>query len=406
MLGTVLSMALQTLSFLWLGRLYPAEVMGVYEYFSTGYSILLIVATGRYELAIMLPKEENDGFLLVLLSAGLSLLFSLGMGVVFCIAAWLGAKLDWAAYLPLCLAVLGVYYSCNYWLNRRKDYWKLAVNRVLQGLLMFGFNLLFAYFLPDKRYGMIFGYILSQALVMAVLVFYLVRDYRRLDLRISFLRIKELAREYLNFPKMSCLSGVVNNLAVRLPTILLGVFAGEAVVGQYGMMNKILGAPITAISEAIRDVFRQKASREYAHRGECEATYRSTFRTLALVAVLPFLLIMLGGKPVLELVYGRKWEMAGTFILLMSPFYYVKFVVSPLTFMTYIAGKQGFDMKWQIAFCAASASAFGLGYLLTGESYGMMLCFGLAQTLLYGVSFAYTHRLSKGDPVGQERRKE
>ena len=51
------------------------------------------------------------------------------MGVVFCIAAWLGAKLDWAAYLPLCLAVLGVYYSCNYWLNRRKDYWKLAVNR-------------------------------------------------------------------------------------------------------------------------------------------------------------------------------------------------------------------------------------------------------------------------------------
>ncbi len=90
-------MALQTLSFLWLGRLYPAEVMGVYEYFSTGYSILLIVATGRYELAIMLPKEENDGFLLVLLSAGLSLLFSLGMGVVFCIAAWLGAKLDWAA---------------------------------------------------------------------------------------------------------------------------------------------------------------------------------------------------------------------------------------------------------------------------------------------------------------------
>lgn len=394
MAGTVFSMVLQTVSVAWLGKFYDASMWGIYEYFCTAYSILLIVATGRYELAIMLPKEDSDGFLTALLSAGLSICFGLVFGIVMLIIWAVTGVISWVFFLPPTLAILGIYYSCNYWLNRKKKYIRLAVNRVTQGILFVVFNLGYAFILPDKRFGLILGYITAQAIVTLMLMVTMLFDYKRYHIKFSLNRIIELAKEYVNFPKISCLSGVVNNIAVRIPVFLLGFFAGDAVVGQYSMMSRVLGAPITVISEAIRDVFRQKASKEYAVNGECERTFKTTFKTLSLSAIVPFLLIMAGALPVLRALFGNIWDMAGWFIILMAPFYYVKFVISPLTFMTYIASKQGYDMRWQILLCACSAAAFSLGYFIGGGPYLMLLFYGIAQTVLYIVSYFYTKRLS------------
>lgn len=398
MVGTVISMLLQTVSFAWLGNYYSDTAMGLYQYLSTAYSILLIAATGRYELAVMLPEDDNDGYLLALLSAGMAVAFSclLEAGVLL-VQFGFGVDPGWVAFLPATLAVLGIYYSCNYWLNRKKRYVKLAFNRVLQGALFVFFNLAYAFILPDCRYGLILGYLSAQVAVMAILVVYMAVDFRKCGIRFSAVRLRELAAEYHKFPKYSVPAGIVNNVAIHLPVFLLGAFSGSGVVGQYTMMNKVLGAPITVISEAIRDVFRQRASRDYAQNGECRAVYRTTGKTLAVAAAVPFLLLMIGAVPAFDALFGEKWRMAAKFIVMMSPFYYVKFVVSPLTFMAYIAGRQNFDMKWQIAFCLSSAAAFFIGYFVWHSPYMMMLCFGLAQTALYLYSFFYTRRLSWGE---------
>ncbi len=397
MAGTVISMVLQTLSVFWLGKFYADDMWGIYEYFCTAYSIFLIVATGRYELAIMLPKEDSDGFMIALLSAGLSVAFSIVTTIILFVLYLLGIELGWMIFLPITLAILGIYYSCNYWLNRKKRYINLAINRVIQGVLFVVFNLGYAFILPDRRYGLILGYITAQAIVMVMLIVSMIIDYKKQKFKLSVKRTKELAKEYINFPKISSISGVINNIAVRLPVLLLGFFAGNSVVGQYAMMNRILGAPITVISEAIRDVFRQKASKEYAQNNECYGTFIKTFKSLSLVAIIPFVLIMLGAKPILNILFGDLWNMAAYFIILMAPFYYVKFIVSPLTFMTYIARRQSYDMKWQIALCVSSTIAFYLGYILTKNPYVMLLLYGIVQTILYMVSFNYTKKLAKGE---------
>lgn len=397
MTGTVISMLLQILSVIWLEKFYATEIWGVYEYFCTAYSIFLIVVTGRYELAIMLPKEDSDGFMIAMLSGGLSVIFSGCAFIIMLIVAQFGVTLGWVIFLPPTLAILGVYYSCNYWLNRKKKYINLAVNRVIQGILFVAFNLSYVFTLQDKRYGLILGYITAQAVVMLILLVSVLIDYKRLKITVSFTRIKELAVEYINFPKISLISGFINNVAVRLPVLLLGFFAGDAVVGQYSMMNRVLGAPITIISEAIRDVFRQKASKDYAVNGECKKTFMGTFKSLSLIAIIPFILLMIGAVPILNLLSKDKWDMAAYFIILMAPFYYVKFVVSPLTFMTFIARRQGYDMKWQIMLCISSTVAFYLGYLFTKDPYVMLIFYGIAQTVLYAICFRYTKRLANGE---------
>ncbi len=401
MTGTVVSMVLKALTTFWLAKYLGSALIGVYTLYCATYSILLVVATGRYELAIMLPKDDNDGFLLTMLSMGLSFAFSVIAMVSFVLYGWIfKINLDWILFLPLTLAILGVYYSANYWLNRKKCYIKLALNRIIQGVLFLAFSLMFYYIPSTRHFSLILGYIFSQGTVMIILIIYVVMDFKKYNFKVSFIRTKQLAKEYVNFPKLSVISGVVNNLSVKLPVFLLTFLVSDEIVGQYGMMESILAAPIAIISEAIRDVFRQKASRDYADDHECYYTYKTTFKMLALTAIIPFLLIMIGGKPIINTAYSSlKYDMAGNFIILMAPFYYIKFVVSPLTFMTYIASKQSFDLKWQFMLCISSAVAFFVGYLLTHNVYIMLLLYGIALAAMYMISFYYTRKLAKGEYI-------
>lgn len=333
MTGAVISMLLQTVSFAWLGNYYNDMAMGLYQYLNTAYSILLIAATGRYELSVMLPEDDCDGYLLALLSAGMSVLFSCLLEAVVLIAQFVfGVNPDWFAFLACNCSLCWVFIiPGNYWLNRQKCYVKLAVNRVLQGVLFRLFQcILCPRFAGTDGMDFILGYLSAQIVVMLILAVYMALDYRKYRIRFSFARLHELAVDYAKFPKYSVPAGIVNNLAMHLPVFLLGALSGSGVVGQYTMMNKVLGAPITIISEAVRDVFRQRASCDYAKNGECRAVYRTTGKMLALAALVPFVLLMLGAVPAFSAIFGDKWRMAAYFIVMMSPFYYVKFIVSPL----------------------------------------------------------------------------
>lgn len=395
--GTVASMLMKTLTGLVMADLLGDALFGEYSLYSATYSILLIPATCRYELAVMLPKNDSDGFLVSMLSSCLAIIFSVVLTAILLLAQLFVHISMWLWFMPITLAVLGVYYSVNYWLNRKKNYIKLAVNRVLQGIMYLVCSFACYHIEPLRQYSLIMGYLLSQTFVMIILIIYAVRDYRRYRIVFSFSRIKELALEYINFPKLSTVSGIINNLAVKLPIYLLKIFEGSSAAGQYGLMESVLAAPISLISEAIRDVFRQKASHDYNQNGECSSVYKTTFKTLALSAIIPFALIMIGGIPVLNLLYGEMYRMAGVFILIMTPFYYIRFIVSPLTFMTYIANRQGFDMKWQMLFCVASLVGFFVGYAISQSVYVMLVMYGITTSVMYAFNYRYTRRLSKGN---------
>ena len=59
-----------------LTRLYTPSDFGVFALFSSLVSLAAIIATGRYELAIMLPEDDQDAINLMALSVGISLLVS------------------------------------------------------------------------------------------------------------------------------------------------------------------------------------------------------------------------------------------------------------------------------------------------------------------------------------------
>ena len=100
MAGTAVSMGISLLSSPILSRLYTPEEFGVLTTFTSVYSVLLIAATCRYELAILLPKEEEEALSVTLLGAGFSVVFSLALALVLTVMDFFGVALSFWPFLP------------------------------------------------------------------------------------------------------------------------------------------------------------------------------------------------------------------------------------------------------------------------------------------------------------------
>src|SRR5688500_14561464 len=59
-----------------ISRIYSPEDVGVFTVFLSISTIFSVIATARYELAIILPKSDEDAFTIVFLSLAINLIIS------------------------------------------------------------------------------------------------------------------------------------------------------------------------------------------------------------------------------------------------------------------------------------------------------------------------------------------
>ena len=76
MTGTTLAQAIPIAISPILTRIYAPEDFGVFALYAAVASVMSIAATGRYELAIMLPRKESDAFSIAVLSAAIAAVLS------------------------------------------------------------------------------------------------------------------------------------------------------------------------------------------------------------------------------------------------------------------------------------------------------------------------------------------
>ena len=122
-----------------LTRLYAPEHFGVFALFASLVALIATVATGRYELAVILPASDGEAWQVV----KLALLIAVPVTALTLLAVALGgqalaeragdARLAvWAWLLPIAVLLTAGINTLTVWANRRQAYGALAVNRVAQ----------------------------------------------------------------------------------------------------------------------------------------------------------------------------------------------------------------------------------------------------------------------------------
>lgn len=402
MTGTSLAQAIPIAISPILTRLYSPEDFGLFALYFSIASILAIVVTGRYELAIMLPKRDRDAMHVVALSIILSFLVSI---ILFFIVWLFNSDLvkflkvpeisSWLYWVPVSTLVMGTYQSLNYWSNRKAKYKRLAISRTVQGGGT-ALSQLSAAPAGLAGGGLVYGDIGGRALSLTVLARLVYLEDRSIIINLSKNRVFALARKYINFPKYLIFAHSINTASFQLPIILLGFLFGSSVPGMYMLTQRVMGAPSALIAGAVGDVFRQEASVTYIRDGSCKIIFEKTFKKLFLISFAPFFVFFFVAPDVFALIFGYEWRVAGEFAKILTPMFFMQFITAPLSVMFMIGQKQKIDLIWQIILFVFAFSSLYVGGSYFSK-YGVLALFSFSCSFLYLVALIVSYKISFGD---------
>ena len=382
--GTAAAQSLTILAAPLLTRLYRPEDYGVLALWSAIGGICALLASGKYEGAILLPKKDAEAVALVYLSVGLTAAFALVLlGVVVATGPRIAALFEspelapWLLLLPVMLLVTNLGQSLSAWANRRQAYRVLAGSRITTAVVGTGANLGFGFAGFDAA-GLIGGVLSGQVVGLGFLAWQFWRHDRCGVPTVS--EMKTQARRYRDFPRFTVWADLINVGSTQLIALMLPRMFRLAVLGAYAMSQRVIAVPFTLIGSAVAEVFRGRASRDYAEQGNCIDVFDKTLKRLAVLGLVAFAVIVFAAPHLFGFVFGEQWRMAGTIAQIMSVMYVLRFIVSPLTHTFLLAGRQREDLLLHGWILFSSAGSLWLGYHFSKSAtitlFGFSLNFG------------------------------
>jgi O-antigen/teichoic acid export membrane protein len=389
-----------------ISRIYSPSDMAVFATYLSFVSIFGSVITLKYELAIVLPEKDEDSINIT----GLAILISFLISILIFIFLYLwGIQLlnivsnkkivskDWIYFVPLAVLTVGIFNTLNYWVNRKSKFKRLAISRITQSFGMLstqiglGFSIL-------KRSGLVFGEILGRVSATCVLAVTSVNEDKAFIRQISMKRMKAQFKRYKNFPKYSLPADLVNVVTNQIPIFTLNRFFSSSILGNYALMDRVLGVPVSMVGRAVLDVFKQRASSDFSATGNCHEIFIKTFKTLVLASIIPTLVLGIFAPQLFKFIFGNNWELAGEFARIMSILFFFRFTASPLSYMFYIAEKQHYDMIWQIALFFTSLGSFSLGVYFNNVKIGIW-SYAVSYSIMYIIYIWLAYNLAKGNLI-------
>jgi O-antigen/teichoic acid export membrane protein len=374
MTGTGLAQALPIALSPILTRLYKPEDFGVFALYASICAILAALVTGKYDLAIVVPKRDSEAINLMALTLTISLVVSaVFLTVVLIWAEPIANFLEhpeiqpWLYFIPATTATLGCYHALNFWANRCTRYKGMAASRVIQSSAS-GITQLAAGVSKLGSSGLILGQLLGQVISTLFLAFSIPRKERHLFRRISVKRMIWAARKHMKYPKYMVPGQTMSVGSAELPLLLLTVFFGAGVAGFYSLAQRVMAAPLSIVANAIGDVYRQKAAEQYAMKGECHGLFSAALKRLGLFALLPILPVVLFGPALFALVFGENWRPAGEIAILLSVLVFFQTVSSPLSSTVLLAGWLRLEFFWQLSRLVLAVLVF-YAYNEVGANY-------------------------------------
>jgi len=401
--GTGIAQVIPILASPVLTRLYSPSDFGSFALYTAFTAIAAVIVTGRYELAIALPKKDQDAANIVALSIFLSLIVSLVTLVVMVpIVQLFGDRVAsnfdaaWLYAVPGSAMLVGVYQSLNYWSNRKGKYKRMSLSRVLQGTCVVVTQLIAGYIVGGKL-GLISGQIVGQLISLSMLFFLILREDRDLLVSIAPKRMRTMAVENADFPIYLIFGQLANVASAQMPLLLLNSLFGTTVAGFYALSQRTLSVPMTLIGGAIGDVFRRRAAISYNELGNCRLIFIRTVKRLAVFGALPILPLFLWGGNIFQMVFGSEWRAAGEICSILSIMVFFQTVSSPLSQTVLFAGMQAADLFWQVARFFLSIGALYAGYFVFDSQNISIALYAAAFSLLYLLHSLMQYRAACGE---------
>lgn len=367
--GTAIAQFISIAASLIISRLYTPDDFGVFTIFISIASLISLLLAGRYELAINLPKSDNEGLNVLGLSIKLNLIISF---FLFIVSIFLFFIFDhfitdsnllkkWLIFIPFIASFLNISNILQNWLIRKKQFKLISYSKVINSVVNNGTVILLGLF----AFGA-WGIFLGNMLGLLALVFFLgVLFYKnyRIDLKlINSKEMKLVAKKYIDLPKSNSFQSILDTFQIQGITYLMAFFFSNTIIGLYAMTLRILQAPLWFIISSITQVFYQKATELFNQGVDIKPLILETIKKTVVIALVLITGVMIFGPAAFALIFGEEWREAGIYARILAPWIFLDFVRIPISQVPIIVGKQ----KKQLSLSLISNLIVILSMLIAG----------------------------------------
>lgn len=380
-------------------RLYSPEEIGAYAIFFSTTNILAILASGRFEFAILIPRLKKEArdivlasfvYLMIFLLLFTSLSFLFKQEIAKFIG--LGSVENAVLLIPITSFLIGLFQILNYWSNRNDKYKSISKGKVIQGTIT---GLIQATFSLLNSFALIFGRLIALLVSNFYLFFSLKKTFSRsnkVDIKKNFLSV---IKKYNVYPMVTMPNALLNSISNNLPTYLLESFYSLTQTGYYSWAVRLVQGPMGMITSSIQQVFLKKASETYNEGGNLYSITLKMYKNLFLIGILPYSLLFLFSPKIFEFIFGYNWRVAGEYTRYLTPWLFMMFLNSPLNGLILILNRQQQYFVFEILLFLCRAGALFTGFLLFNEATYSVIFYGLIGLFFNIFLFIWTLKLTR-----------
>jgi O-antigen/teichoic acid export membrane protein len=369
--------------------------MGIFANYSAIVAILGVVSAGSYELAIVLPENDNDAVVVAILGVIIAILFGLVItAVLFFFAVPLGYffKLQeipqgWLYCIGFIVTLIGIDAVLNKLIVRNRRFSILAFSQIIQQFTINGIKI-GSPFLGMESGGLYIASISGYFIRVVQLLLSIKNELLASKKILSFARIKEVAKRYRKFPFVNTWSVLLNTASIQLPIIVITNMFSAVVTGYYSLSHRILSLPMTLIGQAVAQVFFDRAAKAKNDPVELAQITLSIYKKLLILGSLTMSVVTFYGDIIFPFVFGAEWAMAGRYAQWLSIWLVFTLCASPLSNIYFVMERQGEALIINTIIFISRIGVIVFAQLMMFSDINMIAFFSILGALLYnGVSF-------------------
>ncbi len=347
MSGTTLGQAISLAIYLILSRIYTPDDFGIFALYMSILSITNITATAKYELAVMMPREDREGLNLMGLSAIISVCVSLFLFLLVfffnpTFTRLLGNEQisPWLYLIPLSTLLNGLYQGLNYWSNRNKRFRTMTVASLGQSLTNSSVKV-GAGFLVAGPFGLIIGSVLGQITGFVTFLLNFLNMTVKSSLPSTKKRWGPLPGNTTGFPNTICCMASSTTFPGSLPVFILTSWFSSAAAGLYAFGYTMIFRPMSMVTNAFSQVFSQRVITKENEGLEIMPDVKRLLVKMFQFSFIPFGIVAIFAPQIFTFVFGPEWETAGTYTRILTPWLFMVFLSAPFSFLPDLFKVQG-----------------------------------------------------------------
>ena len=408
--GTAISQGMLILASPLLTRLYSPADFGVLAVYLSLVSILVIVASLRYEFALPIPEDGAEAIHLLAVCLVLVALTTAVTSVALHLArqrilGWMGAPAlgPYLWLVPVSILGAGFYQVFNCWAIRKGGYGRIARTKVTQGLTTLSLQLAVGA-VAGGPVGLLVGDAAGRTNGT--------RTLAMLDWREDWPQLKAVTWRgmwkamvrFRRFPFLSSSTAFMNALNLRMPALLLAIHYGPAVAGGFTLAQRVFALPSSVIGESVAQVyFGEFARMSNQGAGGLMGLFKGTVKRMLFLGLPLMFLSSLAGWFLFPVIFGAAWKQAGLFVVAIAPMAMAQFAGACADSSLLVLERQYLAFYREVVRSSLLAFAILAAYGLKLGAIRAVFLFGASGTLAYlgyGLITWYAIRQHRGKIPG------